>query len=312
MFNVVVTPFFAVLLFLTAVGPSLGWVKTSTSSLRRNFLGPLLATALFIVGVYGFLHWRGLMGTWDEVLVPRLRNQHASAFYPTGLFLALAFFICANVFSEFFRGMKSRVKFRREDVVTAFFSLVGRNNRRYGGYIVHVGIAILTTGIIVSSMFKLKKEQVAVRVGESVEIGPYLVTPVEQNFNETPQAGQPYKLDEVLFRVTRKTSVVLPVAAGETAAGAGAGAGEFVAELKAERRYYPKNGGSWISEVSIHRRLLEDIYIYYPEGDQQGNLFLTVFLNPLMIFIYLGWFTMLGGAIFAALPISGSKVGLSE
>lgn len=310
MFNVVVTPFFAVLLFLTAVGPSLGWVKTSPSSLRRNFFAPLLATALFTVGVYVFLYWRGLMGTWEEVLVPRLHNQHPSAFYPTGLFLALAFFIFATVFSEFFRGMKSRVKFRKEDVGTAFFNLVGRNNRRYGGYLVHVGIAILTMGIIVSSMFKIKKEQVSVRVGESVEIGPYLVTPVKQDFNAVPQVGQPYKLDEVLFRVTRNPTG-LPVAHGVAAHEGAGGSGEFVAELKAERRFYPKSG-TWISEVSIHRRLLEDIYIYYPDGDQEGNLYLTVFLNPLMIFIYLGWFTMLGGAIFAVLPISGNKVGLSE
>ena len=54
-----------------------------------------------------------------------------------------------------------------------------------------------------------------------------------------------------------------------------------------------------------------DIYLYY--GAESGDeLFLTVFLNPLMILIYLGWFTMLGGGIFAALPIPGSKVGLAD
>jgi cytochrome c-type biogenesis protein CcmF len=322
-FDILVTPFFAVLLFLTAVGPGLGWVKTSAASLRRNFLWPAAATVLYTVGLYIFFYAKGLLGTWREVLVPHLSGQHATALYPTGLFLALAFFICATVFADVCRGVKSRVKFRGEDLATAFFQLIFRNNRRYGGYIVHLGIAILTTGIIGSSMFKVK-EILDLKLGESGKVGPYLVTPVDQKLTG-PVAGEPYQKDEVLFRVTKELAS-LPVAHGQektempgTAPSAKGipsspepvAAGDVVAEIRAERRFYPKQN-QWINEVSIERKPFEDIYISFAGRQPSGSILLTIFLNPLMILIYLGWFTMVGGALLAALPIPGSKVGLSE
>ena len=316
-FNMLTAPCFAVLLFLTAVGPLLGWVKTSGVKLRNNFAWPFFATVLFVAGVYAFLGSRGLLGTWKEILVPdiSLRNPHPSAFYPTGLFLGLSFFIVATVSYELLRGMRSRIVDRKEDLITAFLNLVVRQNRRYGGYLVHTGIAVLTTGIIASSMFRIKIENEPMTVGKSVDIGPYRVTVVKRNMTDEPRPGEPYLKDEALFRVTSAPSSVLPEAHGASdAAGSKEGGSEAViAELHSERRFYPKKQ-EWISEVSIHRRLLEDIYIYYPRGDDngQGNLYVTIFLNPLMMLIYLGWFIMIAGAVFAALPISGSKVGLSE
>jgi cytochrome c-type biogenesis protein CcmF len=297
-FNVMVTPFFAILLFLTAVGPILGWVKTSPGRLVRNLLGPIVATGVYLGGVYAFLYSKGLLGTAEEVLIPEFKDQHPSALYPTGLFMGLSFFICATVASEFFRGMKSRMKFRKESLATAFFQLVLRHNRRYGGYLTHVGVAIITTGIIVSSMFKIE-EHLNLKVGQSAAVGPYVVTALDHQFEPTPQPGEPYAKDEVRFRVTRAT--------GENADPGG----ELVADLTCERRFYPKKN-QWISEVSIDRSLSEDVYLHYAASDASGTLALTVFLNPLMILIYLGWFTMIAGALFAALPIPGSRVGLSD
>jgi cytochrome c-type biogenesis protein CcmF len=317
LFNIVVTPFFAVLLLLTAAGPGLGWVKTT---LRRNFLLPFLVTLVYVSGCYALWGYRGILGTASEVLIPRLENQHPTALYPTGLLLGLCFFIVATVTSEFLRGLRSRTSFRKEDLLTAFFNLVFRNNRRYGGYIVHVGLAVLATGIVVSSMFKVK-EELTLKVGQSARVGPYVVSAIKSTSTE-PRPGEPYQKNEVLFRVTEPESGLLPVAHGETRAEADPGqagarsiqpptSGKLVADLLAERRFYPKKG-QWISEVSIERRLTEDVYIYYSAQDERGNLSLTVFINPLMLLIYLGWFIMIGGAVFAALPIPGSKVGLSE
>jgi cytochrome c biogenesis factor len=303
------------------VGPGLGWVKTSGTSLRRNFVGPVVATVLFTAGVYGILHAKGLLGTPAEVLVPRLDKQHPSALYPTGLFIALSFFICSTVFLELYRGLKSRVQFRGDGLLTAFFNLVFRQNRRYGGYTVHVGIAILAAGIIGSSMFKAKRERVPLRIGESVEVGGYVVTPVKERRTE-PGPGEPYEKDEVLFRVTRAARGPLPVAHGETPGEAaraevvrrpGDAGGDVVAEMWAERRFYPKNvDANWISEVSIERRLFEDIYIYFPMRDTDGRVVVDVFVNPLMMLVFIGWFTMIAGGLLAALPVAGSRVGLSE
>ena len=315
-YNTVMTPLFAALLFLTALGPGLGWVKTNPSALRRNFIKPAIATGLFLLILYGWWMTTGALGTWKEVLVPTLDAHHPTAFYPTGLLLGLAFFIMATVAAEFSRSMRTRIVHRKEDVVTAFFQLVVRNNRRWGGYTVHIGIATLATGIVVSSMFKEQK-QMTLNLGESAIIGPYRITPTETHHQE-PQPGEPYVKEEAVFMVTRVAQTDLPAAHGESPDEAVGGATEaswqqeeLVAELRPELRFYPKKD-EWIKEVSIERRLLGDIYLYYAAREPDGRFILTVFLNPLMILIYLGWFIMLGGGIFAALPIPGSKVGLAE
>jgi cytochrome c-type biogenesis protein CcmF len=306
-FNVVITPLFALLLFLTAVGPGLGWVKTSGRSLARNFAGPVIATLVFTAGFYWFLHARGLLGTSNEVLVPRLKDQHPSALYPTGLFVALAFFIGSTVALELYRGLKSRILHRGDDPFSAVFNLLFRQNRRYGGYTVHVGIAILTAGIIGSSMFQAKIEQVPLGVGESLRVGRYTVTLVEERSSEA-RPGEPYEKDEVRFLVTRPAGG--KVAHGETT---GEPDRVVVADMWTERRFYPKNVDQpWISEVSIERRLLEDIYLYCPVRQPDGKVVVTAYVNPLMMLIYIGWFTMIAGGILAALPMAGSRVGLSE
>ena len=90
----------------------------------------------------------------------------------------------------------------------------------------------------------------------------------------------------------------------------------LVTELRPEGRFYPKQQ-QWIYEVSIHRRLLEDIYVYAKRvvtntNDIQDLFTMTLYINPLMMLIYLGWFTMVAGAIYAALPMASNRVGLSE
>ena len=344
-YNQILTPFFALLLFLTAVGPGLGWVKTPGAMLRRNFRGPVVATVVFMLLLYAYFFWRGLIGEWKDVFIPKGRTlreilipnpgaQHPTALYPTGLLLGLSFFIFATVIADFLRGVAARVRNSGENPLAALIRFALRNNRRYGGYTVHLGIAILAAGIVVSSMFKVKEELV-LKLGESIRVGSYVVTPVSESVNETPLPGEPYAKVEVLFRVAKAATPSLPVAHGESAPkdamGARSGAGakdasgtkgdpgmpsaataqretplETVVELRPERRFYPKKN-QWISEVTIHRRLFEDIYIYFSGRDAQGHIGVAVFLNPLMIFIYLGWFTMIGGAVFAALPLGAGK-----
>jgi cytochrome c-type biogenesis protein CcmF len=321
-------PLFAALLFLTAVGPGLGWVKSSARNLRRNFLGTSVATMALTGLVYLFFWGRGMLGTAKEVLLPRyfhledptpfdlLTAQHPTALYPTGLFIALSLFIFATVFSELFRTLRARMALREQTLVTALLQTVLRNNRRWGGYVVHLGIAVLTLGIVASSMFQVTKEVQAFRVGDAVDVGPYTVRFVDVRRREEPRPGEPYHLDELVFRVTRRAESGLPAAHGEApqpSAAASAPREEvLVCELRPERRYYPKQDID-INEVSIHRMLLGDIYLYAKRSAQDPNVYgLTAYLNPLMILIYLGWFALVAGAVFAALPIPGSRVGLSE
>jgi cytochrome c-type biogenesis protein CcmF len=320
------TPFFAMLLFLTALGPGLGWVKTSLSSLRKNFTTSVLITAVLTTTVYVYFWANGMLGTWREVLLPRywhleqprfwdlLISQHPTALYPTGLFIALAFFICATVFTELARVVTARARVRKESHATAFFTTVIRNNRRWGGYTVHVGLATVTLGIIASSMFRVE-EETFLRPGQSTRVGDYRIELVEAKLRPNAIPGEPYWKDEVLFRVTEVASAGLPVAHGVADAEAAHGKETLVTELRPEGRFYPKQN-NWIYEVSIHRRLLEDVYVYAKRvmsGPQlDDNFAMTLYVNPLMWLLYIGWFMMIAGALYAALPLAGSRVGLSE
>ena len=334
-FEIATTPFFVLLLFLTAVGPGLGWVKTSARALRRNFLGSGLFSLFCTVLVYTFFYFSGLLGTWREVLLPRFFHleglslwslddlsenardlflwQHNTALYPTGILIFLCTLICATIGTELLRAVLARVRLRKQSFVEATVTTVVRNNRRWGGYVVHIGIAILTVGIIGSGMFNEKLET-HLNLGESARIGDFRIELVDTNLRQEPIEGEPYWKGETIFRVTRESSG-FPEAHGQEK-GEGGSSGVHITELRPEARYYPKQG-QWINEVSIHRTLVRDIYVYgRRDTDAFGNVgngfSLVIYLNPLMMLIYLGWFTMIGGAIFAALPVSGSKVGLSE
>ena len=163
----------------------------------------------------------------------------------------------------------------------------------------HLGLAILAAGVVVSSMFKIRQEFV-LRIGESANVGPYIVTPISQTFRNHPVPGEPYRKDEVVFEVARRPGSGLPEAHGDSGSAPGSEVAltpevvrqaKLVAKLEPERRFYPKKN-QWISEVTIHRRAFEDIYIYFSGRNAEGAVGFVVFINPFMMLIYAGWLTM--------------------
>src|SRR5262249_42725721 len=127
-----VLPWFLALLFLVGIGPMMAWRKASAASLRRHFLVPLLVT-LALVGLLAAAGVREL--------------------YPLG-FYGAAFFILATHISEFYRGTRARMARAAESAPAALGRLVWRTRRRYGGYIVHLGLVSLVIGIVGSSAYK--------------------------------------------------------------------------------------------------------------------------------------------------------------
>ena len=119
-FNRVNVPLGLLLLALTGIGPLIAWRKASTANLKRQFIGPVAAgvvtaVALLAAGV------RGL--------------------YPV-MALSLAGFVAGTIVQEFYRGVRARRRMHGESAPVAFGRLVARNRRRYGGYLVHVGVLI--------------------------------------------------------------------------------------------------------------------------------------------------------------------------
>ena len=153
-FNRYITPLALVLVLLSGIGPLIAWRRATAANLRRNFALPaggalLIAVALPVAGVSG------------------------SA--PALLMFTFAAFVVLAVGQELWRGVRARRAMSRDSVPAALFALVRRNRRRYGGYTVHVGIAVLFVGVAASSAFQAQR-LVELRPGQTERIEGYAIT----------------------------------------------------------------------------------------------------------------------------------------
>ena len=154
-FNRITTPLALVLVALAAIGPLLTWRRNSFSLLRRAFVVPVGFALVVLVALLAFTD----AGEGGLALV----------------MFCLAAFVAGVVAQEFWRGTRARRVMTGEAPPVALSRLVGRNRRRYGGYIVHVGIAVLLLGVAGSSSFNEQKD-VKLSPGESVRIKDFEVT----------------------------------------------------------------------------------------------------------------------------------------
>lgn len=120
-FNAVNIPLGLALLLLTGIGPLIAWRRASVANLQRQFLGPVIAgiTTTFVLLLFG------------------MRDVTAVIAY------TFAGFVAMTLVQEFYKGVGARRKMYGESVIPAFGHLVARNRRRYGGYIVHMGIVVV-------------------------------------------------------------------------------------------------------------------------------------------------------------------------
>jgi cytochrome c-type biogenesis protein CcmF len=175
-FNLVNIPWAIVLLLLTGVGPLIAWRKATATNFRRNFLVPGLIGLWTLLALL-FLDFRAYLaaiggafralGSVDVVAA----LDRVKAFYPA-LTFAIGAFVVATVILEFHRGVRVRRRNRGESVPVALGRLLWRNKRRFGGYIVHVGVVLMFIGIAASSAYQ--KEAVRMmNPGEMIAVDDY-------------------------------------------------------------------------------------------------------------------------------------------
>src|SRR6185312_16323734 len=149
-FNTVNVPLGLLLLLLTGIGPLIAWRRASVSNLKRQFAAP--AAAGIAVGLLLF--------------AVGMRAGYALVAY------ALCGFVTGTIVQEFYKGVRARQTIHDESVVRAFVRLVGRNRRRYGGYIVHAGIVMLFAAFA-GLAFKTEHD-ITLRTGDAYSVkDPY-------------------------------------------------------------------------------------------------------------------------------------------
>jgi len=253
-FNKVNIPTGLLLLFLTGVGPLLAWRKTSTESLKRNFGWPL-AIGL-VVGVIAFIF--GFRELYSLVC------------------LILCIFVASTILLEFYRGAKVIGARSGASLVSSALELTMRNTRRYGGYIVHMGMVFVFIGL--SGAAFNRDVQKEMQLGDSMQIGPY--TLVLQSFDMKPEKN--YTAQRMIVEVLKGNEPKMM--------------------LYPEKRKFStteENG----TMVAIHSTLKEDLYVVFAGTSQDTQLpVIHAFLNPLVKWIWFGGVVVVFGTLVALLP----------
>ncbi len=253
-YNKTTVPMGLLLLFLTGAGPLLAWRKTSFQSLKRNFAVPLAAAG--VVGITLFF--------------AGIRNLYA------WMSLFLSAFVATCVLSEFYRGARTRQKFCRESFIWALYNLTMRNTRRYGGYIVHLGLVLLFVGF--SGLAFKSEGKALMQEGDLLRVKNYLLRCESLTSGDTPN-----------YTYLRASLSVLKD-------------GRALGTVEPERRFY-KASQQPITHVALRSSLAEDLYTVLAGQDpESGKAVIQVFVNPLVAWVWLGGIVMLLGTLLVLVP----------
>jgi cytochrome c-type biogenesis protein CcmF len=253
-YNRLMVPIGLFLLFLTGVGPLFAWRRTSMDSLRRNFQWPGIA-ALVLIGV---------------LVAAGVRHFYALISFGFCLFVAL------TVIMEFFKGGKSIAAKNDMNLLRGLVELTHRNTRRYGGYLVHMGIVLMFIGFTGHAFNQNEVKEL--NQGDTMVVGNYHLRMVnlQQGQNEN------YAWHRATMQVTKN--------------------GKDLGVLEPEKRFYlaSKEG---TSEVGIRQRPNEDLYLNFAgmsDDNQRGIIQAYVF--PLVSWIWMGGLVLIGGTLICLVP----------
>jgi cytochrome c-type biogenesis protein CcmF len=244
-FNAVMVPIFLLAMLLMGIAPLVPWRKANADKLRRRLLLPAtvgLTVAALTWGIFPRLYWTGPVA------------------------LGLVGFVLGMLATDFIRAVKQRRgQLPREGRGFAIINTVLRNQRHYGGMVVHFGIMLIAVGLVGSGLFRLEKA-VMMAPGDILEIGGERL-----RFDGVQQ----FRRDNYLAVQAQLTSLN----SGYT--------------LAPERRRYPVQEAP-TTEASIHSTLLRDVYavITEPDGGRWG---VQIYVNPLVQFIWLGGMVIISG-----------------
>lgn len=295
-FNRWLAPIGLVIFALMGLAPLFGWRKTSEGSLKQAFKWP--GIAFFAVGG---LHLALGKSFGYPAIVPR------DPFYPgtVGLVLqwvgslaplvtiALSAFNVAVIVQEFQRGVSARRRSAEkrgepEGVLTALFNLVGKNRRRYGGYIVHLGIVGMFIGFV-GSAWNLERE-VSLVPGQTHQIGSFDISylgtrmcPGNPKCSAEEQADLNKRMLFADFEVKQS--------------------GKSLGQIHPAKFFYAKNPDGPTTEVSLLQSLKQDLYTVIGTIDPQSKRGTFRFhVNPLVMWIWLGGMVLILGASISLWP----------
>jgi cytochrome c-type biogenesis protein CcmF len=254
-FNQIAAPLFAALLLLMGICILIGWSGATVRRLARSILRPLLAGLVIAGGLF-------VLGVHDVY---------------TLIGFGLCVFVAGSTLTEFVQGTLARHRSTGENILRAFVILIGKNRRRYGGYLVHLSVALIAVGIIGSQVYKVEA-MASLSEGESMFIGPYRLT-----YEKLDQSSE-----------GDREATVATVGVYEN--------GQRIGTLRPTKEFY-RDWEQPMTIPAVRSTAKEDLYVIVAGWDQaSGIVSFKATINPLVSWIWVGGLVFIFGTLVAAWP----------
>ena len=251
-FEFYVVPLFIAMYILMGLAPLSAWGAMSAARLGRALRLPLLLTLFSIMALI-------LSGTGAAVSI-----------FGYGVVLFAGYV----ALYEIYRGARARRQSLGESPLRALAALFGRNQRRYGGYIVHLGVTVIGIGVIGSTVFQTEAQHTLAR-GETATVGEYAI-----RFDDYLRAQA---VDGRLMNITEVTVLRN---------------GREIAQIRPRIDDYPQMP---MTIAGAHSTLENDFYVLLISGGAEGATF-RIYINPLVNLVWWGGLLLIIGTAIAAYP----------
>jgi cytochrome c-type biogenesis protein CcmF len=247
---------------------------------------PLFLVLLLITGLCPLIGWRkaSIENLRRNFMVPMVATLIAAiTLYAAGIripyalaALSLSAFVAVTIFREFWTGTRARQRLTGELGFVAFPKLLWKMRRRYGGFIAHLGVVIMVVGITGSNAYK-QESQATLSRGQTMAVGSYTL--------------RYEKIGQYTDRNRDVHAAVLSVSKD----------GNYLGQMKTEKRFYI-NAEQPTTEVTLWSSFLEDLYVTMPAVGENQAITIKASVNPLMMWVWIGGFLIVIGALIAIIP----------
>ncbi len=279
-YNKWMIPLGLILMSLVGIGPLLAWRKSTGAYIGRVLLWPLLAALAMLVlhvtvggmiGYPAFVH--------GDQIYDTATGRVLAAIYGAAPVMAttLGTFVVVGHLQEFWRGASVRMRNTREGFLLALFEVVSRAKRRYGGYIVHLGLVVMYFGFTGAAYDKDK--EAALHPGQTMHVAGFDVRYDKSRMEVDPNKRMVFT-DMTVMHAGRAPVPISPA--------------KFI---------YMKPQGTATTEVSIHSTLREDVYAIMNSVNPQTKVgTFRIIVRPFVVWIWIGGMLMIFGTAVSMAP----------
>ena len=305
-FNKWMTPLGLVLLFLAGAAPLLAWRRTTTDRLYQQFIFPFAVMAATIVVLLIF---------FPQVTTKTAIFAKAVSLPISLINFGLCAFVGGSIAQEFWRGTAVRRKQTGSDPFTSLIGLTLAKRRKYGGYLVHLGVAVCFVGFGGKAYDRMTDKTIkvpAIAAGMAKDKSPaerekwaaeYLDED-RQMKKLPPNSPSAFRFGDYVFLYEdlvdasddHKNTVTAQVSIWKD--------GENLGQVYPAKWDYRK-GSEATTEVAIKVRASEDVYVVLTGYELDGKLAnFRVFINPLISWVWLGFLLLGLGTLICLIPIN--------